>query len=169
MAHSTTNVHTTAGRPERRAAPMTRLLAAIVALSLVGVGIAGYLTYTHFNEGALVCTIGSCKTVQESSYSTIGSIPISLLGLCMFTTLLVLSGLRLASSRLLKAETASLIAWAMLLTGILYYVYLTYVELFVLDAICQWCVGSSLVALLIFSLESVYLWRTIMNEPNELA
>lgn len=142
----------------------SRLLIAIVALSLVGLGIAGYLTYVHYNEAALVCTTGGCETVQQSTYSTIGPAPIAMLGAGMFSTLLTLAGLRLRSSSIVTAETASLVAWTMLLTGILYYVYLTYVELFVLNAVCQWCVASSLVAMAIFALETVYLWRTVMAD-----
>ncbi len=144
----------------------SRLLSAILALSVVGLGIAAYLTYVHFNEAALVCTTGGCETVQQSTYSTIGPLPIAALGVGMFFSLLMLAGLRWNGSALVKAETASLAAWAMLLTGILYYTYLTYVELFVLHAICQWCVASSVVALVIFALETTYLWRTVMAEDS---
>jgi uncharacterized membrane protein len=143
---------------------LDRLLTAMIALAIVGLGLSGYLTYTHFNEAALVCSIGGCETVQSSSYSTIGPVPIALLGMGMFSALIVLAVMRLRRSTLISAETASLAAWAMLLAGILYYAYLTYVELFVLHAICQWCVASSIAALAIFGLESVYFWRTALSE-----
>lgn len=144
------------------------ILVAMVVLCVVGLGLSGYLTYTHFNEGALVCAIGGCETVQNSEYSTIGPIPIAMLGIAMFSTLLALAGLRLSGSERVAPETVSLVSWAMLLTGILYYGYLTYVEVFVLEAICQWCVASSIVTLAIFALESTYLWRTVMfdEEPS---
>jgi uncharacterized membrane protein len=144
--------------------PLDRYLVAIIALALVGLGLSGYLTYTHYNEAALVCSIGGCETVQSSGYSTIGPVPIALLGMGMFSALIVLAGLRLRRSALISAELASLAAWAMLLAGILYYGYLTYVELFVLNAICQWCVASSIAALAIFGLESIYFWRTALSE-----
>jgi uncharacterized membrane protein len=144
--------------------PLDRYLFAIIALAVVGLGLSGYLTYTHFNEAALVCSVGGCETVQSSSYSTIGPVPIAMLGMGMFSTLIVLAGFRLRRSSFISAETASLAAWAMLLAGILYYAYLTYVELFVLNAICQWCVASSIAALAIFGLESVYFWRTALSE-----
>lgn len=150
--------------PNREHMPLQRYLYAIVALSLAGFALAGYLTYTHYNSAALVCSIGGCETVQSSSYSTIGPIPIAMLGMGMFAALLALALLRLRGPAIVSAEHASIAAWAMLLTGILYYGYLTYVELFVLNAICQWCVASSLVALALFGLESIYLWRVVMDE-----
>lgn len=162
---ATTMGHTAAGGRERDASTSgSRLMIAVMVLSTIGLGIAGYLTYTHFNEAALICTIGGCETVQQSQYSTIGPVPIAMLGVGMFATLFTLAGLRLRGSSVIAADKASLIAWAILLTGILYYGYLTYVEVFVLEAICQWCVASSLVALAIFGLETVYLWRTVMAD-----
>lgn len=163
MTRGTTAVHNQLQHGNQRH-PLDRYLFAIIALALIGLGLSGYLTYTHFNEAALVCSIGGCETVQSSSYSTIGPVPIALLGMGMFSALIVLAGLRLRRSPLISDERASLIAWAMLLAGILYYAYLTYVELFVLNAICQWCVASSIAAIAIFGLESVYFWRTALSD-----
>lgn len=158
----------TDGNVSRRP-PMAAILWAMLGLSVAGLLIAGYLTWAHFNDGILVCSIGGCETVQASRYSTIGPVPIAVLGMGMFASLALLSGLRLAGSGLLAAETASLVAWGMLLAGILYYLYLTYVELFVLNAICQWCVLSSVFALAIFALESVYLYRMVMSSDDSAA
>lgn len=156
------------GNPNERNLPyaLPRLLYAMLAFALAGLAISGYLTYTHFNEAALVCSIGGCETVQESSYSTIGPLPVALLGVGMFAALLTLAGLRLFRPALRSAEHVSILAWAMLLAGILYYVYLTYVELFILEAICQWCVASSIAAVALFALESVYFWRTVMADEH---
>ena len=144
--------------------PMARLLYAVLVLAVVGLAISGYLTYAHFNEAALACSVGGCETVQSSRYSTIGPVPIAMLGMAMFSSMLVLAGMRLKRVQVVSAETASIVAWGMLLAGILYYLYLTYVELFVLNAICQWCVLSSIAAAAIFVLESIYLYRTVMDE-----
>lgn len=144
--------------------PMQRILLAIVAFGVIGFSIAGYLTYTHYNEAALVCAVGGCETVQTSQYSTIGPIPIALLGMGMFATIIGLAVLRLTHSTIISGETASIVAWGMLLAGILYYLYLTYVELFVLNAVCQWCVLSSIAAVIVFALESVYLYRSVMAD-----
>lgn len=128
-------------------------------LSLLGVGVAGYLTYVHFNEAALVCSVGGCRTVQESTYSTIGPVPIAMLGLGMFVVVGALALARIVRSSLISDENANLAVWTITLTALLYYAYLTYVEIFVLEAICQWCVVSAVITVGIFVVESVALWR----------
>lgn len=130
-----------------------------VVLSLLGIGVAGYLTYVHFDERALVCTVGGCHTVQESTYSTIGPVPIAMLGLGMFVLVGALALARIFRSTLISDENANLVVWTITLTALLYYAYLTYVEIFVLDAICQWCVASAVITVGIFVVESVALWR----------
>jgi uncharacterized membrane protein len=137
------------------------LLSASLALCVAGVAIAIYLTWVHYNENVLVCTTGGCETVQKSEYSTIGNVPIATLGIGMFLSIGALSVLRLTGSKLLAFDTATLIAWVIVLTGIMYYVYLSYVELFVINAICQWCVGSSVITLSILVVESIQVWNVL--------
>ncbi len=143
--------------------PSRRLLYALILLGVVGIGISGYLTWAHYDDSVLVCAIGGCETVQASRYSTIGPVPIALLGMAMFAALSGLAGLRLLRTPPLGHETLTLVAWGMLLAGILYYLYLTYVELFVLHAICQWCVITSLVALAMLVIESLNLYQSVMG------
>lgn len=146
------------------AAGARTLLLGIVLLGLIGIGIAGYLTYVHYNEDALVCTTGGCETVQQSEYSTIGDIPIAIFGLLMFTTVTLLAAARLTSRVSIPFEPATTLAWTLLLTSLLYYAYLTYIEIFDLDAICQWCVASSIIALLLFALESILLFHGLSED-----
>lgn len=151
--------------PEFSTQRSTRILFVIAVLSLVGLVIAGYLSYAHFNDRVLVCAIGGCETVQSSRYATIGSIPIALLGTGMFALLFTLAVIRLSRGvTVVSPETASAIAWGTLLAAVLYYLYLTYLEVFVLHAICQWCVLSSMVALALFALESANLWRVVVTD-----
>jgi uncharacterized membrane protein len=108
------------------------------AVALAGVGIAGYLTWVHFDETALVCVAGGgCETVQESSYAEIAGIPVALLGLASYA---VVAGLVLwdtASARLVAAMLA--------LVGLLFSLYLMAVQLFVIDAVCVWCLVNDVV------------------------
>jgi uncharacterized membrane protein len=128
-----------------------------LALSVIGAGIAAYLTYVHYDDSVLVCTAGGgCHTVQESAYATIGPIPIAILGLGMFLTLGVLALIRIfnVTISVISPEIATYAAWGITLSALLYYAYLVYVELFVLDAICQWCVGTTIATVAIFVVES---------------
>ena len=131
---------------------------------MLGIGIAGYLTYTHYNGDALVCSLGDCGTVQQSDYATIGPIPIAILGMSMYGAIAALSLLRRQKLSRRSLERATIASWTITLTGLLYAAYLTYVELWVIDAICQWCVASAIVTLIVFTLESALLWRALAGD-----
>jgi len=140
---------------------------AVLALALVGLGIAVYLTYVHYNHDALICTTGGCETVQQSEYSTIAGIPVALLGVGMFTAVGLLAISRLTGNKFVPLDIATIISWLMVFAGIMYYAYLTYIELFVLEAICQWCVASSVVTLAILAIESVQVWRVLDSDDED--
>lgn len=110
-----------------------RILAAAVALA--GIGVAGYLTWAHFQHSQLICVAGGgCETVQKSSYSEIAGIPVALLGLLSYATILALVAWDAPSARLGAAALA--------LVGLLFGAYLLVVQLFVIDALCVWCVAN---------------------------
>ena len=140
------------------------LLLANVLLGVIGMCLAGYLTYVHYNEDALVCTVGGCETVQQSDYSTMFGVPIAIFGFLMFLTVTLLAVARMTDRGPLPSDMATMAAWTLLLTSLLYYAYLTYVEIWELEAVCQWCVMSSIVALLMFAIESVLLTRELRTE-----
>ena len=141
-----------------------RLLGVVLALSIIGAAIAGYLTYTHYDEAALVCTVGSCTTVQQSAYSTLGPVPIALGGVAMYLAVggLALARLRRPDPR--NDERATFVSWTILCAGVAYAAYLTYVELWVIEAVCRWCVASAVVSVVLLGLESLLVWR-ILERP----
>ena len=144
-----------------------RLLFATGVLSILGIGVAGYLTVVHYREDLLVCGVtGGCHTVQSSSYAVVAGIPIAILGLLMYVAMLGLVAVRLRRPDLNDATTMA--AFAIALTGLLYSVFLTYVELFVIDAICQWCVVSALLTLGLCSIEGFNVWRSFDLEPVDV-
>ena len=121
-----------------------RMLAALIAL--VGLFVALYLTlYKVGVIGELVCSIGSCEAVQTSRWSTFLGLPVAAWGLVFYVSVLTmaLAGLteRYEDSRLLALGMLALTVW-----GALFSLWLTYLELFVIRAICQWCVISALLA-----------------------
>ena len=121
-----------------------RMLAALIAL--VGLFVALYLTlYKVGVIGELACGIGSCEAVQTSRWSTFLGLPVAAWGLVFYASVLAvaLTGLmeRYEDSRPLALAMLALTTW-----GALFSLWLTYIELFVIHAICQWCVISALLA-----------------------
>jgi uncharacterized membrane protein len=120
-------------------------------LAALGIGVTSYLSYASYNTDALSCVIGDCGTVQSSDYARLGGIPIALLGLGMFLTVFTLVVLRAARPEFTEMTTFATFGILLASTG--YYIYLTYIELFVIEAICQWCVISSLLTVGLLGIE----------------
>jgi uncharacterized membrane protein len=136
---------------------VARLLRLSLILGLVGVGIGAYLVWVHYDIDALVCGLGDCEVVQTSSYAEVFGIPIAILGLLMYVALVALILARLLRPALLVP--ASMAALAITGAGTLYSAWLTWVEIEVLEAICQWCVASAIVTTLMFIVEIVIFSR----------
>jgi len=132
-----------------------RLVQVSAALALAGLGIAAYLTYTHYSKSAIACPTSGCETVQSSSYAVIAGIPVALLGLIGYLVILV--GLAL------PRETGRAIVLAASLAGSLFSLYLLAVQAFEIHAFCAWCVASDVIVLAIFGLSVAGYWVT---EPD---
>lgn len=102
---------------------------------MVGIGVAGYLTYIHYAGIDPVCTTGGCEKVQSSEYAELAGVPVSLIGLLGYAGIL--------ASLLVPGEVGRTATALLALVGFGYSAYLTYLELEVIDAICQWCVASA--------------------------
>ncbi|MFI5210606.1 MAG: vitamin K epoxide reductase family protein [Gemmatimonadales bacterium] len=125
-----------------------RMSAAV--LSLAGVFLSTYLyLYKTGRIGTLACGTGSCEFVQFSSWSSFLGLDVSLIGIAGY---LVLFGLSLGTLRWPAGERGwpSLALLLLTLGGVLFTAYLTSIELFVLHAICRWCVGSAVIISLLF-------------------
>jgi uncharacterized membrane protein len=130
-----------------------------LGLAVAGIAVAAYLTVIHYDDRLLLCGAGDCHTVQQSKYAELGGIPVAILGLAMYLAIL-----GLGASRVLRPEIrfwATALACAIALSGFLYAAYLTYVELWVIDAICQWCVLSAAITTAILILETIAVWRSL--------
>lgn len=114
-----------------------RLRRAIGLLAALGIGVAGYLTYVHYAGIAPICAGGGggCERVQASRWAELAGVPVALLGLVGYVLILAAGSLR--------GETARLATAALALSGAGFSAYLSYLELFEIDAICQWCVVSA--------------------------
>jgi uncharacterized membrane protein len=107
------------------------------ALVLLGLGISGYLTWVHYAGLDPVCVGGGggCERVQSSTYADVAGIPVALLGLIGYALI--------ALSLLFDDGRGRLAGAALALVGFGFSAYLTYLELAVIDAVCQWCVASA--------------------------
>jgi uncharacterized membrane protein len=115
-----------------------RLRALGVLLALVGLGIAAYLTYVHYSGAAPICEIShGCVKVQASQWSELAGVPVAVLGLVGYVGIL--------ASLLVRGEGALLAGAGMALAGLGFSAYLTYREIWTIEAICIWCVASAIV------------------------
>ena len=125
-----------------------RMAAALLAL--VGVLLATYLyLYKIGVIGTMACGAGSCELVQTSKWSRFLGVEVSLIGLLGYVAILGVSLVGLNPAHVGRRWPDN---WLLLLSGggLLFSAYLTYVELFVIDAICRWCVVSAVIISLIF-------------------
>ena len=126
-----------------RAAPLTvgdfLKWGALAVLAIAGMGVAAYLTYSHYVDQPIMCAgMSGCDAVENSEYSTLLDIPVGLLGTLFCAGLLALVVARLARLPLAE-EWAPLAAFSLTLAGVAFAAYLTYIELFVVEDICIWC------------------------------
>lgn len=127
-------------------------------LALVGLAVAAYLAYVEVSHTAAVCgPVGECNVVQSSRYAQIAGIPVAVLGLINYLGVLALWAVQRSGGR--WARPASLALLGLALLGVLFSVYLTLLELFVIHAVCMWCLSSALIATLIMLIVTAQLTR----------
>ena len=136
------------------------LRAVLAGLALAGFLISVYLTWTHLNGAVPVCVGGSggCETVQTSRYSEILGIPVAALGLFAYASMLLCA--------VLRGEKAAVSGAFVALVGFLFSAYLSYLEFFVLRAICQWCVASAVLVVAYLVLGILRLRNTGSDVPE---
>jgi uncharacterized membrane protein len=125
---------------------------AMALLCLAGLFLAVYLYLFKIGMiGTLACGTGGCETVQLSPQSRFLGVEVSLIGVIGYAVMLVLAFLALQPRHAGRSGPSTLL---FLLSGgaLLFSAYLTGLELFVIHAICRWCVGSAVIVLAIFGL-----------------
>ena len=138
---------------------------AIAAVALVGVFVALYLTLYKLGAiGELTCTVGSCETVQLSRWATFLGLPVAAWGVGFYLATLAVAFLGL-QERWSESEPLSLALVLMSGWGVLFSGWLTWLELYVIDAICMWCVVSAVLVCIIFVL-ALLDWRELRREAR---
>jgi uncharacterized membrane protein len=125
---------------------------AIGALAVLGLAISVYLTWVHYAGIEPVCTgISDCERVQTSSYAKLAGVPVAVIGLGGYAAIL--------GSLLLRGELGRVAVAFLAFVGLGFSGYLTWAELFQIEAICQWCVASALVMTVIAELATARVVR----------
>ena len=133
-------------------------------LSALGLADASYLTYEHFAKASVFCiSADSCDKVLSSAYATLGSLPLSVIGVLYYGLILALSVYFMISHEekiavLLFYVTSAGLAMSAIFVGL---------QIFVIHAICYWCMLSAITTTLLFitSLMSV---REFEAEPQKI-
>ena len=112
-----------------------RIAAAVLAL--LGIGVATYIAISEFGGGTPKCLAGGhgCETVAHSHYSHVAGINVAVFGIAGYVVLLL--------AALVPGDVGRFGGFLTALVGFGFSLYLTYLELFVIHAVCQWCVASA--------------------------
>ena len=133
-----------------------KLRRASILLAVLGLLDSIYLGWVKFTGAYALCgPIGNCESVNSSQYSEIFGIPIALLGAGAYAVMIVL--LLLENRGQVWAEFVPMIVFGMSLIGVLYSIYLTYIEVAVLKSICSYCVISAIILVILLLLSGIRL------------
>jgi uncharacterized membrane protein len=118
-------------------------------LAAFGVGVATYIAIADAGGGAPACIAGGsgCQTVADSTYSHLLGVNIAVFGIVGYLLLL--------AAALLRGDAARMAGFGLSLAGFGYSLYLTYLELFKIEAICQWCVASAVLMTVLFGVNAL--------------
>jgi uncharacterized membrane protein len=132
------------------------LRVAALVLSLIGIGIAAYLVYVHYDDVQILCTGGGgCEKVQKSEYSKLAGVPVALIGLIGYCAIF--------AALLVPGETAALVAAALAIGGLGFSLYLQYRSFVTLGEHCVWCIGSAVTMTLLAATTTA---RALRLEPD---
>src|SRR6478752_3195994 len=123
----------------------------IAFVAVIGIGVATYIAIADSGGGAPACLAGGggCETVANSSYSHIAGVNIAIFGIIGYVVLL--------GTAFFATDLARFLGFATALGGFGFSVYLTYLEIFTIKAICQWCVASAVLMTVLFLLNATRL------------
>jgi uncharacterized membrane protein len=135
----------------------------ISVLSLIGFAIATYLTVEHFQGVIPPCSISGCETVLSSSYSEIFGIPVSLFGSLYYFTILVSLLIYFDVKNTLIKDYCLKLVMVLSAVGLIASIIFISIMLFVLHAICVYCLASDIISIIIFILASHILYLGLIK------
>jgi len=141
----------------------------IPILAVIGLGVAIYLSFIETTQSEAVCgPVGDCNSVQQSPYAHLfGIVPIGIIGVIGYVFILSAWSLRHLTSSDKLGSLAGLVIWGMAWFGVLFSIYLTFLEPFVIGATCMWCITSAVVMTLILLASTPYAIAALAIDEEE--
>jgi len=134
---------------------MNRRLIAVTALAALGIAVSLYLLTVHWGWWQAVCLgVGDCESVNLSRFSELLGIPVALLGALAYIAIIAAAVL---IGQKMYVDNARIALFFIAAIGVAFSAYLTYVELFILHAVCPWCVLSAILVTVIAILSALEL------------
>lgn len=130
------------------------LILAFLLISAIGVADTSYLTYSHYTGIPLNCSVlQDCDIVTTSKYSQIGPVPLAVLGLFFYSSLFLITAFYKETKNNIAANLMIILPFA----GLVSSAYFVYLQVFVLKALCQYCMLSAATSTLLAVLSSIIL------------
>lgn len=127
----------------------------MLVVALIGFADAAFLTVEHYKGEIPPCSIDGCEQVLTSDFSTIFGIPVALYGALYYLLISILLFVRLESG----SENALRFAIFGTIVGFLMSIWFTYLQIFVLDSYCQYCLASAVTSTLLFVIGWWSVWK----------
>lgn len=138
-----------------------------ILMTIIGLAVSIYMTiYKLSNNDAMCIGNGGCSIVNESVYAEIYGIPVAAFGVLGNLTIMTMLILEKKAGSFFK-HNAAMLTFGLALTGFLFTLYLVYLELFVIKAICPFCVTSQISMTILFILSVIRLiQQPALDEDN---
>jgi uncharacterized membrane protein len=141
------------------------MMMAVMVLAAVGLADSLYLVWVHATASKIICPIGGCDIVNASPYARVGPIPVAGIGVAGYLGLLAMAAMAWRAAAAEERRRWVRLVFVASALGTLYAAYLTYLELFVIEAICFWCVISAITITLICLASGLALRRPAPSQP----
>jgi uncharacterized membrane protein len=129
-----------------------------IALALLGLAVSIYMTIFKLTDNARMCLgNGGCSKVNSSAYSEVYGIPVAVVGIGGYAVIAALVFME-DRNKFLK-RNGTMLVFGLTLIGFFFTLYLVYVELALIKALCPFCVTSQITMTILFILSIIRLAR----------
>jgi uncharacterized membrane protein len=130
-----------------------------IALAIIGVLVSIYMTIYKLTSNNSMCLgSGDCSTVNSSPYSQVYGIPVALIGVLGYAAILAFLLLKDRAGKFFQ-ENSLLAVFGLTVTGFVFTLYLIYLEIFVIRALCPFCITSQITMTILFIITIIRLVR----------